>query len=684
MTDTDPPLETRALQSERLQAEGLLPLPEQREPVDGSPLSPGAAFAERYPRLRSPRIEAALARLRQTAGPARADAGAARIPLIIDCAAASPALPALHDDESYVLNVAGTGVTIEAATEWGVLRALATLRQLAGTGAHAQRIVDRPRFPWRGLMLDVARHFLPSADLRRTIDGMALIKLNVLHLHLSDDQAFRLPSAHYPRLTSAEHYRRDEIAALVEYAAERGIRIVPEIDVPGHVTCWLLAYPEWGSGRALPSRRFGVHRECLDPTRPEVLDALTDLFGELGELFPDAYVHMGGDEVNPEWWRADPDIVDFMARHDLADPVALQARFHGELLAMLQRAGKRPVAWDDALHADLPAGVTVQAWRGAHARDRALAAGFDCLLSAPYYLDLYYPADLHYGFDPAASETELLHREDAMLSDARLAHVAAGMAWTRQWREVPALPAADRRGRLLGGEACLWAELVDPGTLDMRLWSRLPAVAERLWSPADRLDARDMGRRLNGLLDALPAATGIDVLGDLRRRCDACGVPAAAWPLIEMLEPVKWYARLLGEEALAARLRGSEMPKARPYDMDTPLDRVIDLLPPQALGVTRLAALLDAEVDGDAAAREALRAVADRWRGLPETVGPAELTPSAEGLRELGALVAGYLDGRLAGEVLQDRLTALAEPRGEYLLAPVPLFAGWLQRRTGP
>ncbi len=358
----------------------------------------------------------------------------------------------------------------------------------------------------------------------------------------------------------------------------------------------------------------------------------------------------------------------------------MQAHFNRNLVAVLDGLGKRTLGWDEVLHPDLPAGVTVQAWRGAAARQRVLDAGFDCVFSSPYYLDLFFPADLHHGFDPGAPESQLLAREDAMLADPRLAHVAGGMAWSLQWRDLQALPAAPAPGRLLGGEGCLWAELVNSQVLDVRLWSRLPAVAERFWSTQVPEPAR-VRQRLEATLDSLRDAAGVDVAATVRRLVTACGVSAAWWPLVRMLEPVKWYARLLGEQALAARLAGREMPKARPYDMDSPLDRVVDALPPEGLGIGQLTDLL-ARLGTEPAARAELAALADEWRCVPASAGPQELAAAARALAELGALVGGWLDGRVSDALLRDALTPLTAPMGEYLLAPAILLASHLDTLT--
>ncbi|MFW6092569.1 MAG: beta-N-acetylhexosaminidase [Pseudomonadota bacterium] len=666
-----------------LREQPLMPMPARLTRLDGA-LPASVALAAEYPGVRTPRLERAVARF-LAARPAAPVAGG-QCPLVIDCAARAAPVPALGDDESYRLTVETGGVRVSAASEWGILRGLATLTQLWPERGRvpAQRIDDAPRFPWRGLMIDTARRFIPLPDLLRTLDGMALFKVNVLHLHLSDDQGFRFPSRRFPRLASRDHYRRDDLERLVAHAAELGIRVVPELDVPGHATSWLQAYPHWGTGVPGDGRRFGVHEACLDPTRCEVTAAVDALFAELGEVFPDTCLHMGGDEVHPRWWSEDPDIGAYMRRHGLADARALQARFSARLGARLAARGRRPVGWDEVLHQDLPEPLTVQSWRGATARDRALMAGHDCIVSAHYYLDLLFPPDVHYRFDPAAPEHELVAAEDALLEDARLAHVAAGMAWTRQWRDEPAVGQASRPGELLGAEACLWSELVDARVLDVRLWSRMPAVAERFWSPPACRDVADMRRRLDAVLSRLPVWAGIDVERTCRALAADAGVGEGWQPLLDALEPVKWYGRLLGGEALAARLRGREMPQARPYDTRTPLDRVADALPPESRATRALEALLAAELEGDAEARKSLEALATTWCTVPAAgAGPEELELPAARLAEVGRALQEMLAGTATTSELRGVLARAAEPMGEYLLAPVPALLGWVDRRCG-
>jgi hexosaminidase len=367
--------------------------------------------------------------------------------LSIDCATTAPAYPQLGDEESYRLEVAATGsVRLDAPTEWGVLRGLATLVQLGRAGASDIElpvviIEDAPRFPWRGLMVDVVRHFLSIGTLHRTLEAMAFVKLNVLHLHLTDDQGFRFPSTAYPKLPEiggrGEFYRVAELEGLVERAAGLGIRVIPELDVPGHVTSWLTAYPEFASRDTpmQPSERFGVHEAALDPANEFLYPALETLFREVAAIFPDAFLHIGGDEVEGSWWRDSLPIRRFMKDQAIPDNAGLHAHFNQRLSKQLRWLRRRVIGWDEVIDPALSDRVVIQSWRGARSRDRALAQGFDCVFSAGYYLDLFYPADIHYRFDPEATSEELDATEQAMIDDSRLAHVRNGLQCSRRFAE---------------------------------------------------------------------------------------------------------------------------------------------------------------------------------------------------------------------------------------------------------
>jgi hexosaminidase len=360
-----------------------------------------------------------------------------------------------------------------------------------------------------------------------------------------------------------------------------------------------------------------------------------------------------------------------MQAHDLADAAALQNYFNRRLCAMLTGMGKQVVAWDEVLHPNMPE-LLVQNWRGATTRDRALAAGRDCLVSAGYYLDLFYPAETYYQFDPQARQQDLLAYEDGMRRDMRFEHIAGGLAWTDQWRNE-AIDLDSYRGdhgRVLGGEACLWSELVDADTLEVRLWSRLPAVAERLWSPAEINDVEDFYRRLRLVLELPPYA----VAAVQQSRLRDLGLSDGQISTAAYLEPVKWYARLLGAEALQARLQGSEMPQARPYDTNTRLNRLVDFISPESLAARQLMMLEPPQ----------LLALARRWRNLDDQDWPPDVRDAIAGLRDVGAVLVellgeapqGVHEARYAQSIA--RLQDLYQPRGEYMVAVVPWLLRWL------
>ena len=544
------------------------------------------------------------------------------------------ATPALTDSYAYRMAISDR-VRIAAATEWGALAGLATLVQLGARGSiDVAAVRDEPRYPWRGLMIDTVRHFIGMDTLRRTVDAMWFYKLNVLHLHLTDDQGFRFRSDAYPELASPEAYSRAELAGLVAYAADRGIRVVPELDVPGHATSWLAAHPEWGlPGSASvsgPSTRFGVHGGCLDPGNPAAMTAISALLGELADVFRDECIHFGGDEV---------------AGLD----AGVQRRFHGAVVERVGALGKRAIGWDECLSPTLPAGTVVQAWRGARARDTAVQAGYDCVVSSPYYLDLFYPADVHYAADPGG---DLAAAEEALVRHPRLRHVTDGLAWMAGFAEYPDLPRRDK-GRVLGGEACLWSELVADEHLDTRVWSRMPAVAERLW----RTDV-DPACDVDGFYERMAATRSVlDGLGIVREDRAPLDSAPGIRPLIEMLEPVKWYRRLLGTGEYERRINGiGGSADARPYDALTPLDRIVDHLAPESLASRRAEADLAKGVPMDAwtTGWRSQRAALAREPALE-----AELGAASEAL----AALADVVDGKVATDP-----AALAGPFGEYLL----------------
>ena len=646
------------------------------------------------------------------------DSTADPLRLRLRCHQLASYVPVADVDERYRLELRSDHVLVDAPTATGMQRGLVTVLQLLARAAPAPirvgesapaswdvlpclRIDDQPELPWRGLLLDVARHFIEPAALIRVVDGMAHHKLNVLHLHLTDDQGFRFESSAFPKLNSGgAFYKADELKQLVAYAGSRGIRVVPELDMPGHTIHWLAAYPEWSLYPVEQTERFGVHSACLNPCSELTYSVIGTLLDEFAAVFPDDCVHVGGDEVHPRWWSEHDGVQSFMAEQNLQDTQALQAYFNNRVAELLQARGKRMVVWDEAVHANLPDSVLVQAWRGMAARDRALASGFDCVVSAPYYLDLFYPAELHTAISPQMAAAAGMAVEDQLLLDERLAHVAGGLAWTRQWREHAPVEGAARKGAVVGAEACLWSELVTTELLDVRLWSRLPLLAERFWceetvagGPYTRIQNSLVSWALAGgpeLVDALCGGLSSDQLDLLAPQ----GITPEMAPLLATIEPVKWYARLLGADALAARLSGSEMPQARPYKTGTPLNRIADVISPQSFVAAELSELLQRWqlAPLEATDKERLQRWLSVWQSQAQT--SAELATDnadSETLRALAArlqsfaallekLCAEFSDSPLHSQALASidaaQLRDWLAPVDELMLAVVaPLLA---------
>ena len=472
--------------------------------------------------------------------------------------------PAGSVDESYRLRITAAGASLTAASAIGIQRGLATFRQVIEPTARGWRaqlcdIQDRPRFAWRGLLMDPARHFLPVAVMKRNLDGMAAVKLNVLHWHLSDDQGWRVESKLFPRLHQVAgatgYYTQAEVREVVRYAAERGIRVVPEFDLPGHTGALLAAYPRLASNdsiKAVPVR-WGVLNIALDPTRESTYALLDSVLTEMSGLFPDPYFHIGGDENDGRQWRHSPRIVAFMKAKSFlnakgtVDKHQLQNYFNRRMLSILQRLGKTMVGWDEILGPDLPAPIVVESWRGPKGVADAVRLGHPALRAHGYYIDLYLTAASHYAADP------LQGIPDSLAS------------------------------RVLGGEAAMWSEFADSVLYESRVWPRAAAVAERLWSPAARSqDVPDMYRRLAFVSEEL-AALGLRhrsapaaLLGQL-----AAPYPAALPPLqtlAGLIEPVKEYKR---------HFQGFK------YTTETPLTRLVDAAPAEAEAARRFGATVD-------------------------------------------------------------------------------------------
>ena len=393
---------------------------------------------------------------------------------LIECKAAGRSTPSLEDDETYSLEVSEKQIVLKAETVVGAVRGLETFLQLLtsdrdGYYVPTVSIQDKPRFRWRGLLFDSSRHFQPLDVIKRTLDGMAAVKLNVFHWHLTDDQGFRVESKRFPKLhqlgSDGKYYTHQQITDVIAYAAERGIRVMPEFDMPGHATSWLVGYPELGSATGPYSieRQPGIMQPTLDPTREDVYRFLDSFLGEMAALFPDEYIHIGGDENEGKQWDANPQIQAFKKQRGIKDNHGLQAYFTTRVAQLVEKHGKKAMGWDEILNPDLPKGVVVHSWRGPESLAEGVRKGYLGVLSAGYYIDLSYPAANHYTVDPVAPGAKLSPEEEA---------------------------------RILGGEATMWSEYVSTETIDSRIWPRTAAIAERFWSPRTVTDVDDMYRRL--------------------------------------------------------------------------------------------------------------------------------------------------------------------------------------------
>lgn len=469
--------------------------------------------------------------------------------------------PAMRED--YSLHTTSTQAQLDAQEPVGILRGLTTLLQLvrleaSGPVIAQASITDSPRFIWRGLMIDTSRHFMPLPALLRQLDAMEMVKLNVLHLHLSDGAAFRVESRLYPRLTGTEQpdglrtfYTQAEISQLVRAAAERGIRVVPEFDTPGHTFAILRAYPELAAQHPLNTTdRAEINRAAMDPTNPATLVFVNRLYAEMARLFPDPVFHIGGDEVVARQWLQNSHIAAYMKQHKLADTAALQAGFSKQVALALHARGKTIMGWDEILAADLPPGTLIQSWRGpSHTLD-ATRAGYGTIISGAYYLDRLLPARAYYETDPldtrkGAAEAAAAAQTTGPGGTAPAALASASSTpENRQAEDTPLPPlSAEQVAHVLGAEAVLWTEVIDDSMLDARLWPRTAALAERFWSPAALCKGESLAPRLTVMrdrLDLLGLHTTQQTLEGLERM--APGETGPAQVLLSAVSPVRNYA----------------------------------------------------------------------------------------------------------------------------------------------
>ncbi len=433
---------------------------------------------------------------------------------------------ALGMDESYALTVTPTQISITANTDIGAIRGLQTLRQLIEFNTNnyyfpAVTVNDAPRFAWRGLLIDVARHFQPINVIKRNLDAMAYVKMNVFHWHLTEDQGFRVEVKSRPKLhqlgSDGQYYTQEQLREIVAYADNLGIRVVPEFDIPGHATSWLVAYPEIASKKTdYKIERFaGIFDPTLDPTNPLTYQIIDDVFSEMAAIFPDAYFHIGGDENKGKHWDSNPKIQAFMKENGLKTNHDLQTYFNIKVQKILTKNHKIMMGWDEIFQPNLPKNVVIHSWRGKKSMLEAAKKGYKTVLSKGYYIDLLLSVNQHYKNDPLAKNHGLTKKQEK---------------------------------NILGGEATMWGELVTPQTIDSRIWPRTAAIAERLWSSKAIKNIANMRKRLNVISFNLERI-GImhirnrDVI--LRNISENQSI-ISLQNLVAIYEPLKYYTRNKG------------------------------------------------------------------------------------------------------------------------------------------
>lgn len=378
--------------------------------------------------------------------------------------------------EGYRLKITKDGCTSYAENEAGHFYASVTLKQLMEAGRLSDiEIEDRPAYPYRGYMLDCCRHFFGIDTIKKQLDAMALLKLNVFHWHLTEDQGWRIPIDKYPSLTKigsvrkgtrgdgvsvSGFYTKDEIRSIVAYAKERFIEVIPEVDIPGHMTAAIAALPELSchGNQVEVSQAFGIHKEVACAGKEKVYQILCDILDEVAELFPSEFIHLGGDEALRLNWLDCPDCKAVMERENLKDEDELQAYFMGRITKHLAEKGKRVLNWNDGMIAEnCDKSIIIHYWQerkiNKNAAIREINNGRNAVISPffSYYLD--YP----YGMTPL---------KKTFMFNPVLDGIDGGKA-----------------DRILGVEAPLWTEYVEnEEQLEYQTYPRLLAVAERGWN----------------------------------------------------------------------------------------------------------------------------------------------------------------------------------------------------------
>jgi len=735
----------------------LMPLPSSLE-LKGGKLYLSSAPKLSYVGISTERLDRAFERFTKRLearmnGPATTE-NEGSVEITIRCDSVSSRFPSMEEDESYRIKIKGDRIELSAPEERGIFHGLETLFQLLekdveGWYVPELEMQDAPRYPWRGLMIDVSRHWIPKSVILRNLDAMAAVKMNVLHLHLTDHQGFRIESKVYPKLhemgSEGNYYTQQEIREILDHAADRGIRIVPEFDVPGHTASWFTGYPELASDEGPHVIYKGIIGDAImNPANEYTFDFLNELFGEMTALFPDTYFHVGADEPRDEDWTTNPAIQEFMKSQGFSDNHALYAYFNQHLYEIVQGHGKRLLGWDEIQDAGLPAEkIGVQSWRNHKSLWKSAREGSHAILSAGYYLDHKQSAAFHYDVDPevikGAIDIEIdsarwqswkmeLNFNDTKLDgelymfggdekrrgvmgimgnlygfdqvkekDGRLEYDVEGPMGTATFElqsqgdsiagessisvftlkingarsggsDMPdgiALPkfekieplTEDQRKNLLGGEACMWTEAADSVTLESRIWPRTGAIAEKLWSPSQLTDdSSDMYRRLLVLNE---------LLGTLGLRHRSYRERLVLNRVEESYQvPLNHLIDVLQEDLLFNRMAIYDPP----FDVETPLDRVVDAAAPESYTSIRFERKVDEFLKTkEEGLKEEIKEQLEIWASIQEQLEPAielypfleEVGPHADHLSRLAELALVILDNPRDPSVPDAKLDAL-------------------------
>ena len=421
----------------------------------------------------------------------------------------------IDKEEMYRLQVSGKTVTIRAKSIRGIVNGIQSLLQLlplessASVSIAACTIIDYPRFSYRGMHLDVVRHFFPASYIKKYIDYLTFHKFNTFHWHLTDDQGWRIEILSYPKLNSigswrdstlighfndkparyekqryGGYYTRDEVKDIIAYAAVRGITIIPEIDIPGHNRATITAYPEFSTD---PSEKWGVaytwgmfnrQNNVLAPS-PATFEFLKKVFQEVADLFPSPYIHLGGDECSKMWWKQTPWIQQFIKDNHLKDEAGLQTYFIAQVSRFLKEKNKKVIGWHEIMEGDLDKSTIVMNWGDEAKAIEAATKGYSVIMTPgkPYYFDHYQSKDPKdslaiKGYNPL----EAVYKYEPVPQSI----IKKGLA-----------------RKIIGGQANVWTEYMGyPTKVDYMIFPRMTAISETLWTPADQKNYADFVNRL--------------------------------------------------------------------------------------------------------------------------------------------------------------------------------------------